>query len=148
MNTVTTGDGVRLAYRVDGEAGAPPLLFVNSLGTDLRMWDPQAPRFGSDFRVIRYDARGHGRSGVPPGPYTVERLGMDVLVLLNELAIERAHVCGLSLGGLTTLWLAAHHGDRLRGAVFANTAARIGTAEGWNARIAAVRGGGMAAIKE
>ena len=148
LNTITTGDGVRLAYRVDGEANAPPLLFVNSLGTDLRMWEPQAVCFSRRFRVIRYDTRGHGRSDAPPGPYTIERLGGDILALLDSLSVERAHVCGLSLGGLTALWLAAHHPGRLRSAILANTAARIGTVEGWSARIEAVRAGGMPAVRE
>ena len=148
MNTVMTDDGVRLAYQVDGMASAPPLLFINSLGTDLRMWEAQAARFSRDFRVIRYDTRGHGHSDVPPGPYTIERLGLDVLALLDQLSIERAHLCGLSLGGVTALWLAVHQVERLRSAILANTAARLGTVEGWSARIEAVQSGGMPAVRE
>jgi 3-oxoadipate enol-lactonase len=79
---------------------------------------------------------------------TIERLGRDLLALLDYLGIARAHVCGLSLGGMTALWLAAHHPERVGRAVFANTAARIGTAATWDARIAAVRGGGMAAVRD
>ncbi len=148
MNTFMTDDGVRLAYRIDGMAGIPPLLFINSLGTDLQMWEPQAARFRHDFQVIRCDTRGHGHSDAPPGPYTIERLGRDVLTLLDQLSIEQAHICGLSLGGLTALWLAVYHGERLRSAIFANTAARIGTLEGWSERIKAVRAGGMPAVRE
>ncbi len=141
-------DGVRLAYRVDGPADALPVVLSNSLGTDLRMWDPQLPALSKHLRVVRYDSRGHGRSDVPPGPYTIERLGRDLLALLDHLEIERAYVCGLSLGGMVALWLAAHHPHRVDRAVFANTAAKIGTAESWNVRIEAVREGGMPAIRD
>lgn len=146
--TIAAGDGTRLAYRLDGPAGAPPLLLLNSLGTDLRLWDAQIPRLAERLRVVRSDARGHGRSDAPSGPYTVERLAGDVVALLDRLGIERTHLCGLSLGGLVALRLAAGHPERVDRAVFANTAARIGTAEAWQARIDAVRAGGMAAIRE
>jgi 3-oxoadipate enol-lactonase len=141
-------DGTRIAYRVDGRADGPPLLLINSLGTDLRMWDAQVGPLGQDLRVIRFDCRGHGRSSPSGEPVTLERLGRDALALLDHLRVERAHVCGLSLGGVIALWLAAHHGERVDRAVFANTAARIGTAEGWGARIEALRAGGMAAMRD
>ena len=139
-------DGVRLAYRVDGPDDAPTVVLVNSLGTDLRMWDPQVALLSQSLCVVRYDCRGHGASAVPPGPYTIEQLGLDFLALLDTLQIERAHICGLSLGGLVALWAAAQYPERVIRAVFANTAARIGTEELWNARIDAVRMGGMAAV--
>jgi 3-oxoadipate enol-lactonase len=139
-------DGVRLAYRVDGPDDAPTVVLVNSLGTDMRMWDPQVALLSQSLRVVRYDCRGHGASAVPPGPYTIEQLGLDFLALLDTLQIERAHICGLSLGGLVALWAAAQYPERVVRAVFANTAARIGTEEIWNARIDAVRMGGMAAV--
>lgn len=147
MNFLLVDDGVRLAYQVDGSADAPALVFSNSLGTDLRMWDDQVVALRPHFRIIRYDTRGHGQSDVPHGPYTIERLGHDLLALLAHLHIERTHMCGVSLGGLTALWLAAHHPKRVERAVFANTAARIGSVERWNARIEAVRDGGMTAIR-
>jgi len=121
---------------------------VNSLGTDLRMWDPQVALLGRDLRIVRYDSRGHGASDVPDGPYTIEQLGLDLLALLDTLQIERAHICGLSLGGIVALWFAIHYPNRVDRAVFANTAARIGTKETWEARIDAVRNGGIAAIRD
>ena len=136
----------RLAYRVDGPPDAPPLIFVNSLGADLRMWDAQARSLAGRFRVVRYDARGHGGSDVSLEPVTLDRLGADLVALLDALGIERADVCGLSLGGLTAMWLAARHPGRVRRAVLANTAARIGSDESWSARIAGVRAGGMAGV--
>jgi 3-oxoadipate enol-lactonase len=140
--------GARLAYRTDGAADAPPLVLAHSIGTDLRLWDPQVPALAERFRVVRYDARGHGGSDVPDGPVTIERLGRDLLALLDHLGIARADVCGLSLGGITAMWVAAHHPERVGRAVLANTAARVGTVEGWDARIAAVRAGGMASIRD
>lgn len=139
-------DGLRLAYRLEGPPGAPPLVFSNSLGADMRMWEPQVAALGPDFRVLRYDTRGHGRSGVPAGPATLERLGRDLLALLDHLGLERVRLCGISLGGLTAQWLAAHHPERVERVLLANTAGRIGSAESWEQRIAAVRAGGMAAI--
>ncbi len=141
-------DGTRIVYYVDGQSSAPALVLINSLGTDLRMWDSQIDIFRQCFRVIRYDSRGHGGSQCSQEPVTIDRLGRDVLALLNHIGVPRAHICGLSLGGLTALWLAVHHPARVDCAVFANTAARIGTVAGWEARIAAVRAGGMRAIRE
>lgn len=140
-------DGVRLTYRLDGTDDSPPIVLINSLGTDLRMWNPQIATLSRSFRVLRYDIRGQGQSGVSDEAVTIERLGLDLLVLLDELSIARAHICGLSLGGMIALWLAVHHPERIERALFANTAARIGTVEGWNARIDAVRVGGMAAVR-
>lgn len=145
---LVTPDGARLRYRDEGPRQAPALVFSNSLGTDLRMWQPQAHALAGSFRVLRYDTRGHGRSDAPPGPYTLDQLGGDLLALLDALNIARANICGLSLGGMTALWLAAHHPDRVERAVFANTAARIGSEESWDARIALVRAGGMAVARE
>lgn len=147
MNFIAS-NGVRLAYRVDGPDDAPTIVMVNSLGTNLRMWDLQVAHFSRTLRVVRYDCRGHGGSDVPAEPYTIEQLGLDLLALLDTLQIERAHVCGLSLGGMIALWFAARYPDRLARAVFANTAARIGTEEIWNARIEAVRTGGMGAVRD
>jgi 3-oxoadipate enol-lactonase len=141
-------DGVRLHYEVDGSPTAPPLLLINSLGTDLGMWDRQAEALERSFRVVRFDVRGHGQSGRSTAPVTVERLALDALALFDELKIARAHMCGLSLGGLIVMQLGAHHAGRVERAVLANTALRIGTPAGWEARIAAVRAGGMAAVKD
>ena len=138
MPTFRNGD-VTIDYRLDGDDHAPRLVLSNSLGTDHAMWAPQMAVLARNFRVIRYDTRGHGASSVPPGPYTLEQLGGDVIALLDHLAIARAHFCGLSMGGLTGLWLAVHAPDRVDRLVLANTGARIGTTEFWNTRIDAIR---------
>ena len=137
---------VRLHYRIDGDAGSPPLLLSNSLGTSLEMWEPQIGVLEARFRVIRYDSRGHGRSEVTRGPYSIEMLAQDALALLDALAIPRAHVCGLSMGGVVAMWLGVNTPGQVDRLVLANTAAKIGTAELWNARIEAVQTGGMASI--
>jgi len=139
-------DGFRLHYRVDGAIGAPTVLLSNSLGTDMHLWDQQLPILSSHFRVVRYDSRGHGASEAPPGPYTIEALAGDALALLDLLEIERAHICGVSLGGMLGLWLAAHRPERVNRAVCTSTAAKIGTSELWQARIESVRAEGMAAV--
>jgi 3-oxoadipate enol-lactonase len=139
----------KLHYQIACEAAsssAPWLLFCNSLGTDLHMWDAQATELAQHFRVLRYDARGHGQSTTPPPPYSLADLGRDALALLDALNIERAHFCGLSIGGLTGQWLGIHAGSRFDKMVFCATAAKIGTAEGWSARIAAVKANGLAAL--
>ena len=137
-------------YTIDGAADAPVLVLSNSLGTDLTMWAPQMALLASQFRVVRYDTRGHGQSGVTPGPYSVAQLGQDVIDLLDHLEIASAHCCGLSMGGMTGMWLGIHHPERIQRLVLANTAAKIGTADAWNSRIATVNGTGngtgMAAI--
>ena len=144
--TFVAVDGVRIHCRFDGTVGAPVLVLSNSLGTDLTMWDGQIAELARTFRVVRYDTRGHGTSTASPGPYSVERLGCDVVGVLDGLGIANAHFCGLSLGGITGIWLGIHAPDRLRRLVLANTAAQIGPPDNWNARIEKVRAGGMGAI--
>lgn len=141
-------DGVSIAYRQDGPPDAAALLLINGLGTDLHMWDAQIDALSPHVRVIRSDCRGHGGSGPGDGQGGLDRLGRDLVALLDHLGVERAHVCGLSLGGALAQWLCIHHPERVRRAVFANTAARIGSVEGWQARIDAVRAGGMRAVRE
>lgn len=137
---------VTIHYRIDGRADAPVLLMSNSLGTSLAMWDPQMDALSAHFRVLRYDTRGHGQSSVPPGPYTIAQLGGDMLQLLDHLGIESAHICGLSMGGITAMWFALHHPDRLDRLVLSNTAAWIGPASNWTDRAAAVERDGMGPI--
>lgn len=103
------------------------------------MWDAQVAGLSQDFRILRYDRRGHGRSGAPVPPYDLSDLGGDVIALWDTLSIRRSHFCGLSIGGLTGQWLGIHAGARLGRIVLCATAARIGTAESWNARIDEVR---------
>lgn len=132
----------QLHYRVDGDAG-PWVVFCNSLGTDLHMWDAQVEALSTRFRVLRYDRRGHGQSTAAPGPYTLADLGGDVLALMDALEIERAHFCGLSIGGLVGQWLGIHAPERIERLVVCATAVKIGTAESWNQRIALVQGRGL-----
>ena len=120
-------NGCRLHYRFDGPETAPVLVLCHSLGTNLSLWDGQLARLCQDFRVLRYDGRGHGASSVTPGPYSIELLGKDLLGLLDGLGIARAHLCGLSMGGCVALWLGIHAGERIERLVLSNTAARIGT---------------------
>jgi 3-oxoadipate enol-lactonase len=141
-------DDVHLHYRTAGDPAHPCVVFSNSLGTDLRMWDAQAAALADSFYVVRYDTRGHGQSARGSAPVTIARLGQDVVGLLNILDIRRAHFCGISMGGLTGQWLGAHAPARIARLVLANTAARIGTAEGWSARAALVRGVGMGAVAD
>ena len=140
--------GARISYEVDGPADAPGLLLVNSIGTTRHLWTRQVPAFSSAYRVIRYDARGHGGSSVPPGDYTLEQLAQDALAVLDAAAADTAHVCGISLGGLTAMWLGVHASPRVKSLVLANTAARIGSVQSWTERIALVREHGMAAVAD
>ena len=135
-----------LHYQIDGPQDAPVLVLSNSLGTDLHMWDAQMAAFTEHFRVLRFDTRGHGKSLVTPGPYNIEQLGHDVLALLDALNIERAHFCGLSMGGLIGQWLGINAGDRLLKLVVCNTAAKIGDPSVWNPRIETVLRDGAAAM--
>jgi 3-oxoadipate enol-lactonase len=134
---------VRLHYTFEGAAGQPVLVFSNSLGADLTMWEGVAAAFSERFRILRYDTRGHGASEVPDPPYTLPALGNDLLVLLDKLDVLRFFFCGLSLGGMTGMWLGANAPDRVEGLVLANTAARIGTEESWNARIERAQTAGL-----
>lgn len=141
-------NGTTLHYASDGDERAPALVLVNSLGADHTMWAPQVAVLGQAFRVIRFDTRGHGRSGVSPGPYTIELLGSDVVALLDHLRITRAAFCGISLGGAVGQWLGLNAANRVSRLVLANTAAKFGTIDAWNQRIAAVNAGGVAAVAD
>jgi 3-oxoadipate enol-lactonase len=141
-------NGARLNYRFDGPADAPVLVLSNSLGTNLSMWDPQIPALAAQLRVLRYDTRGHGQSSVTAGPYSISQLGRDVVGLLDGLGIERAHFCGLSMGGVIGMWLGVYAPERINRLVLCNTAAKIGSAEMWNTRIDTVRTNGLNAVAE
>jgi 3-oxoadipate enol-lactonase len=137
---------LRVHYALTGTASAPVLILSNSLGTNFSMWDAQLPALEKEFRVLRYDTRGHGQTSVTPGPYSIEQLSRDVLGLLDALHLDRAHFCGLSMGGMIGMWLGAYAPERFHKIVLCNTAAKIGTAETWSTRIEAVRKGGMQAV--
>jgi 3-oxoadipate enol-lactonase len=141
-------EDIRLHCRVEGPDQAPAIAFLNSLGTDLRMWDTQVAALRSSYRVVRHDSRGHGASDSPPGPYSIELLGTDAIGLLDELEIERADVCGISMGGLVAQWLAAEYPERIGRAIFASTAVKIGSNDLWDERVRAVDAGGMDAIRD
>ncbi len=136
----------RSHYNLQGKPGAPVLVLSNSLGTNYSMWDPQLAEFKKHFHVLRYDTRGHGQSSVTPGPYSIEQLANDVIALLDAVGLDRVHFCGLSMGGMIGMWLAAHAPDRFKKIVLCNTAAKIGNAETWNVRIEAVQKDGMKPI--
>jgi 3-oxoadipate enol-lactonase len=133
----------KLYYEWTGLPDATVLVLSNSLGTTAAMWGPQLAEFDKSFRVLRYDARGHGQSEVTPGPYTFRQLAQDVVRLLDALKIEHAYFCGLSMGGLTGLQLALDTSGRFKKMVISSASAKFGTAEGWDKRIAAVRTSGM-----
>jgi len=141
-------NGARFYYELEGREDAPVLVLSNSLGTTLDMWAPQMPALLQHFRVLRHDARGHGRTDVTPGPYTIAQLGADVLALMDQLGIARAHFCGLSMGGMIGMWLGTHHAGRLDRLVLCNTAAKIGSPDTWNPRIAKVEAEGMASVAD
>lgn len=147
VNTFSV-DATRLHYRTDGQRGNPCLVLSNSLGTDLSMWDAQAAALASRFFVVRYDTRGHGQSSGGSAPFGIDRLGLDVVALLDHLDIARAAFCGISMGGLTGQWLGIHQPQRLHKLVLANTAARIGGAAPWQMRAEQVRRDGMAAVAD
>lgn len=138
--------GAKLHYTIDGADADPVLILSNSLGTSLDMWKPQLDRFSEHFRVLRYDTRGHGKSDVVPGPCTIDQLGRDVIELMDHLGIEQAHFCGLSMGGMTGMWLGIHHPQRLSCLILANTAAYIGPPENWTSRVSAVQAKGLVPI--
>jgi 3-oxoadipate enol-lactonase len=139
-------NGGHLHYELTGASNAPLLVLSNSLGTNFSMWDAQMPELRKHFRVLRYDTRGHGQSEVTSGPYSFEQLGRDVLALADALDIGHFSFCGLSMGGVTGLWLGIHAGKRLHKIVLCSTGAKIGNAETWDARIEAVRKGGTKSI--
>jgi 3-oxoadipate enol-lactonase len=139
-------NNVHLHYEIQGQANAPALILSNSLGANFFMWDAQLPELRKHFRVLRYDTRGHGQSEVTPGPYTFEQLARDVLALADSINIDKFSFCGLSMGGVTGLWLALHAAKRLHKLVLCSTGAKIGTADAWNARIEAVRKSGTKSI--
>jgi 3-oxoadipate enol-lactonase len=121
MPTITVDDGCPLNVEIMGSDGAPPLMLSNSLGTDLHMWDDQAAEFARRFRLVRYDRRGHGKSGAPKGPYSFDRFGRDILGILDALGVKKAHWCGLSMGGMDGQWLGANAPGRIGKLVLANT---------------------------
>ncbi|MCU1361958.1 MAG: pcaD [Ilumatobacteraceae bacterium] len=141
-------DGAQIAWEPHGIAGAPAVLLLHSLGSSTAMWKPQITSLSEDHRLIAVDTRGHGRSDAPDGPYTVDRLGRDVLAVVDAAGLDRVHVVGLSLGGQMAMWLALHAPARVQSVVLANTAAELGNADAWQSRIDAVGVSGMTSIRD
>lgn len=139
---------VEVHHVVEGPEDAPVVVLSDSLGSMLTVWDPQIPALTEHFRVVRYDLRGHGASPVPPGPYEIDDLGADLLGLLDRLEIERPHLCGLSLGGMVSMWVAAHAPERVSRLVLCCSSAYFGSPEGWLDRAATVRRHGTAAVAD
>ena len=132
----------------EGPADAPVVLLLGSLGSTLEMWDPQVAPLAERFRVVRCDARGHGRSPVPPGPYRLDDLVDDAVALLDRLGVARAHVVGLSLGGMTAMRLAARQPERVDRLALLCTSAQFADPGSWTARAATVRAGGTGAVAD
>jgi 3-oxoadipate enol-lactonase len=139
---------VALHHAVDGLRDGPPLVLGGSLGTGLEMWRPQLPALAARHRVVRYDHRGHGGSPVPPGPYTIDDLGGDVLRLLDHLGCSTVDYAGLSLGWMVGMWLAAHAPERIGRLALLCTAAHLPPEVGYRQRAALVRADGMAGVVE
>jgi 3-oxoadipate enol-lactonase len=135
-----------LAAPVEYAAGAPVLVLGNSLGTSAEVWDRQVPALSKNFTLVRFELPGHGGSGAPPGPYTIAGLGAGVLALLDALSVERAGYCGISLGGMIGMWLAANAPERIAALGLVCTAAHLPPAGDWQERAARVRTAGMASI--
>lgn len=141
-------DGCLLNVSVEGRDSGPTIMLSSSLGTTMHMWEPQMAALTKLFRVVRYDRRGHGKSGVPAGPYSMERFGKDVLAILDDLNIDKVHWCGVSMGGMVGQWLGANAPERVGKLVLANTACYYADPTNWLNRIKAVNEGGLAAIAD
>jgi 3-oxoadipate enol-lactonase len=139
-------DGCNIHVEVEGPERAPVLMLSNSLGTNLHMWDEQVAPFTRHFRLVRYDRRGHGKSDAPKGPYSMERLGRDVLAILDHLRIDKINWCGLSMGGMVGMWLGAQAPQRIDKLILSNTTAYFADKAMWDARIKMVREKGLSAI--
>jgi 3-oxoadipate enol-lactonase len=145
MPTVQS-NGCPIHYEVEGAQDKPVLMFCNSLGTTLHMWDGQMPEVLKHFRVVRYDRRGHGKSGVPNGPYTMEMLGRDALAVMDAAGVDKINWCGLSMGGMVGMWLGANAPQRCNRLILSNTSAYFENKQIWNDRIALVKEKGLTAI--
>ena len=147
MQIADLGD-VQLHYRIDGPPEGAPVVFSNSLGTDLRLWDQILPLLPQNYRYIRYDKRGHGLSSVPPGPYSMGALVRDAERLLDHLNVRDCVFVGLSIGGMIAQGLAVKRLDQVRALVLSNTAAKIGTPEQWQTRIQTIETHGIEALAD
>jgi 3-oxoadipate enol-lactonase len=143
---VIQANGCPIHVEIEGPENAPWLVLSNSLGTTLHMWDGQVAPFTQHFRLVRFDRRGHGKSGVPKGPYTMELLGRDVLAIMDGLGIRKSNWCGLSMGGMEGMWLGANAPERFERLVLSNTSSYFPDKKGWNDRLNLVREKGVPAF--
>ncbi len=139
---------ISLHYRQDGQPDGLPLVFINSLGTDMRIWDDVVPHFADQYRIVRHDKRGHGLSDCPAAPYSISDHSDDVAGLLDYLGIESAVMVGISVGGMIALDFASRQPERVQAMVVCDTLPKIGTAEMWNERIRKLRQDGMDSMAE
>ncbi len=145
---IIDADGCPLNVTIEGRDGGPTLMLSNSLGCSLEMWDPQMAELTKHFRVIRYDRRGHGKSGAPEGPYSMDRFGKDVLTILDALNIQKTHWCGLSMGGMLGQWLGANAPERFDRLILSNTSCYYPEPTIWDNRIKAVTEGGLELVAD
>lgn len=138
----TTDDGCKIAYKIQGDTLKPVLVLSNSIATNLNMWDGQIENFSKYFRVIQFDTRGNGLSDAPLGDYSIDRMGLDLVELLDFLNIEKVNFCGLSLGGFIGQWLGIHASERIDKLILVNTSAYLAPRETWNKHIRMLRNGG------
>ena len=148
LTEMTLQKNTSIHYELIGPRDAPLVVLAHALGTNLTLWDRQVEPLGGSFRILRYDAPGHGNSPASRSPYTLSVLASDVITLLDKLGVIRAHFCGVSMGGIIGQYLAIHHPERIASLVLSNTAAKIGTAEKWDRRIRLVAEAGMPAVFE
>ncbi|WP_119388501.1 3-oxoadipate enol-lactonase [Taklimakanibacter lacteus] len=142
-------NGTVIHYQLTGASSAKPVIvFINSLGTDFRIWGAVEQFLADDFAILTYDKRGHGLSELGDAPHRIETHARDLAGLLDHLAISRAVICGLSIGGLIAQCLYALRPDLVSALILCDTAHRIGTADSWNARIAAVETAGIASFAD
>jgi 3-oxoadipate enol-lactonase len=146
MPDIKVDDGCTIHVEVEGPEHAPVLMLSNSLGTNLHMWDEQVAPFTRHFRLVRNDRRGHGKSDVPKGPYSMARFGRDVLAVLDELGIETVNWCGLSLGGMVGQWLGANAANRIDKLILSNTACYYADKMAWADRINFARTNGTTGL--
>jgi 3-oxoadipate enol-lactonase len=147
MAAITIG-GETFNVLIEGREDKPVLMLAHPIATNLHFWDPQAPALLEHFRLLRYDARGHGATTADHGPYSIERLGRDAIAVMDALGIEKAHWLGVSMGSMTALWCLVHACERIDRAVLAGTAAHIPGADMWNNRIHMARQTGMEGVAE
>jgi 3-oxoadipate enol-lactonase len=146
---VIDSHGCPIDVEVTGPAEAPVLMLSSSLGTTKHMWDPQMPAFTKDYRVVRYDRRGHGKSGVPKGPYSMEMLARDAIAIMDALKLDKINWLGLSMGGMEGMWLGAHAGNRIDKLILSNTTTHYPDKSMWHTRMDGVsKAGSVAGIAD